>query len=206
MFHTWGVANLPILEMLGMESFDYSAVVDAPTFGRTTLINRAQAMHAAIGNRENRSACDATKQEDIWLSGFHTIAEESLPFLRPADATSLVATALPAECTANLSPGLKIWTELYRAVAARNAQGMVDAGEAALQEGNVEDGRLTYALSAAMLGHLAIGQPDRTLQLWRERPEPLQRLAASPGIELVIGVAEQRLADGVLVSQRPAAP
>jgi hypothetical protein len=83
---------------------------------------------------------------------------------------------------------------------------MVEAGEAALQARGVEDGRLNYALSAAMLGRLAMGQPDRTLQLWRERPEPLQQLAASPGIELVIRVAEKRLADGVLVSQRPAAP
>ena len=57
-----------------------------------------------------------------------------------------------------------------------------------------------------MLGNLAIGQPDRTLQLWRERPERLQRRAATPEIELVIRVAEKRLADGVLLSQRPAAP
>ena len=81
-----------------------------------------------------------------------------------------------------------------------------DAGEAALQERDVDDSRLYYALSAAMLGHLAMRQPDRTLQLWRERPDPLQRFAATPDIELVLRVAEKRLADGVLVSQGPAAP
>ena len=222
MFRTWGVSPLPILEMLGMETFDYGTVVHEPTFGRTTLINRALAVHAAIGERENWSgvaltpaatlvdllsgSCDATKQEDAWLTAFHTLAEESLPFLRPTDATSLVVTALPAECTASLSPRLKTWTDLYRAVAGRNAQGMVDHGEAALQERDAKDGRLYYALGAAMLGHLAIGQADRTLQLWRERPEPLQRLSATPDIELVIRVAEKRLSDGVLVSQRPATP
>jgi hypothetical protein len=220
MFHTWGVAPLPILEMLGLEPFDYGAVVETPAFGRTALINRAQAVHAAIGEGQNRSAsplgaaatvvgllsgtCDATKQEDIWLSGLHTVAEASLPFLGAADATSLVASALPSECAPSLSPRLKVWTDLYGAVAARNAQGMADAGEAALQQGGVEDGRLYYALSAAMLGHLATHRPDRTLQLWRERPDRLQRVAATPDIELVIRVAEKRLADGVLLSQRPA--
>jgi predicted membrane-bound spermidine synthase len=222
MFRTWGVASLPVLEMLGMEPFDYEAVAQEPTFSRTTLINRAQGLHAAIAERQNRSAaalapaatvvdllsgsCDAAKRGDSWLLALHTVAEESLPFLRPADATSLVETALPAACAANVSPQLRVWTDLYRAVAARNAQGMVDAGEEALRRGDVEDGRLYYALSAAMLGHLAIHQPDRTLQLWRERPEPLQLRAASPDIELVIRVAEKRLADGVLVSQRPARP
>jgi predicted membrane-bound spermidine synthase len=222
MFHTWGVAPLPILEMLGMETFDYGAVVPEPTFDRTALINRARALHAAISERENRSAsalgaaatvvdllsrsCDATKQEDIWLLGLHTIAEASLPFLQPADATSLIATALPEECAPSASPRVKIWVELYRAVAARNAQAMSDAGEAALQERGVEGGRLYYALSAAMLGNLAVQRPDRTLQLWKERPEPLQRRAVTPDIELVIRVAEKRLADGVLLSQAPAKP
>jgi hypothetical protein len=83
---------------------------------------------------------------------------------------------------------------------------MADAGETALQERDSEEGRLHYALSAAMLGNLVAGRPDRTLQLWRERPEPLQRLTATPDVELVVRVAEKRLADGVLVSQRPAAP
>ncbi|HSC16907.1 MAG TPA: hypothetical protein VLI71_17390, partial [Gammaproteobacteria bacterium] len=222
MFHTWGVASLPVLEMLGMDKFDHGAVAHEPTFGRTALIHRARALHAAIGEGENRSAsalgaaatvvdllsgsCDATKQEDIWLLGLHTIAEGSLPFLRTADATSLVATVLPAECAPSLSPRLETWMDLYRAVAARDAQGMVDAGEAALREPDVGEDRLYYSLSAAMLGNLAIGQPDRTLQLWHERPEPLQRRAATPEIQLVIRVAEKRLADGVLVSQRPAAP
>jgi hypothetical protein len=151
-------------------------------------------------------SCDATKQEEVWLLGLHAIAEESLAFLRPADATSLVATALPAACAPSLSPRLKLWTDLYRAVAARNAQGMADVGDAALQERDVDASRVYYALSAAMLGHLAMHRPDRTLQLWRERPDLLQGLAATPDIELVLRVAEKRLADGVLISQGPAAP
>jgi len=222
MFQTWGVSSLPVLEMLGMEAFDHGAVVQATTFTRTTLIEQARALRAAITEGENRSAsslgaaatvvnllsgsCDATKHEDIWLKGMDAIAELSLPYLGAADATSLVATALPAECGASLSPRLKTWADLYRAVAERNAQAMVDAGEAALQERDVDDSRLYYALSAAMLGQLAMRQPDRTLQLWRERPEPLQRFPATPDVELVIRVAEKRLSDGVLVSQGPAAP
>jgi spermidine synthase len=222
MFHSWGVAPLPLLELLGMEAFDFGAVTREPAFHRTVLTGQARSLHDAIKGGENRSvsalgaaaavvdllseSCDATKHEDIWLLGLHTIAEQSLPYLAPADATSLLATALPDDCAAKLSPRLGVWTDLYRAVAARNGQRMVDAGEAALQESDVDDGRLLYALNAAMLGNLAIQQPGRTLQLWRERPERLQRLAATRDIELVIRVAEKRLADGVLVSQRPAVP
>jgi hypothetical protein len=132
-----------------------------------------------------------------------TIAQQA-PYLGTADATSLIATALPAECTASLSPRLKVWAELYRAVAERNAERMADAGEAALQEGGGDVGHLYYALNAAMLGHVANRQPDRALRLWSERPGPLQVLDATPDVELVIRVAQKQLADGVLVSQRSA--
>jgi hypothetical protein len=220
-FRMWSVSPLPLLEMLGMEPFDHGAVTQEPMFERTTRMENARTLRAAIIEGENRSAppgdaavtlvalinasCDATKHEDLWLSSLHTVAEQSLAYLDSADATSLVDSVLPMECAARMSPRLQVWTDLYRAVAARDAQGMVDHGEAALQQAQgIDDGRLFYALSAAMLGHVVTHRPDRALQLWRDRPEPLQRLAATPDVELVIRVAAKRLADGVLVSQAPA--
>jgi len=217
MFHTWGIAQLPVLEMLGVEPFDFASVSAEPTFHRTILLRQAKALHATIAEGENANAsalgaaatvvdllsrsCDAARQEDIWLSGMHTIAQWSLPYLSSADATGLVTTAMPGECLATATPRLRAWVDLYRAVAARDGAGMAAAGTAALEQPGVDDSRLYYALSAAMLGNLVTHRPDRTLELWRERPEPLQRVAATPDIELVIRVAEKRLADGLVVSQ-----
>jgi hypothetical protein len=219
MFHTWGVAQLPVLEMLGMEPFDHGSVQPEPTFRRTTLLDEAKSLHEAIAERKNASAsalgaavtvvdllsesCDATRQEGVWLLGMHTLAQWSLPYLSSSDATALVATALPAECLATGTARLRAWADLYRAVAARDAAAMASAGTAALEQPGSDEGREYYALSAALLGNLVSQRPERTLELWRERSERLQRVAATPDIELVIRVAEKRLADGVLVSSRP---
>ena len=101
---------------LGMEPFDHGSVQRETTFHRTTLLDQGKSLYAAIVERKNAGAsslgaaatvvdllshsCDATRQEDIWLSGMHTIAQWSLSFLSSSDATALVATALPAECAA----------------------------------------------------------------------------------------------------------
>jgi spermidine synthase len=218
MFDTWGVAQLPVLEMLGMEPFDHGSVHLAGTFYRTALLSQGQSLYAAIveGKNANGSplgvattvvdllgqSCDATRQEDVWLSGMHTVAQWSLPFVSSSDAKALVAAALPAQCVATASERLKTWMELYRAVAARDAAAMASAGTAAIAQSGTDESREYYALAAAMLGNLANQRPDRTLELWRDRSERLQRVSATPDIELVIRVAEKRLADGVLVSRR----
>jgi hypothetical protein len=219
LFHTWSVAPLPVLEMLGMDPFDFAAVRAEATFHRTTLISQARTLHAAfvdderVANAELGAAvtlvkllgrsCSTAPNEELLLSSLHTIAQWSLALLNPADAASLVTNAIPEDCWAGASPRLKTWLALYRAVAARDASAMADAGAAALAQADIDDAQLYYALTAAMLGNLVNRRPDRTLELWRDRPELFQTAEATPDVELMILMATKRLADGVLLSQGP---
>jgi hypothetical protein len=90
---------------------------------------------------------------------------------------------------------------LYQAIAARNAEGMASSGTAALAETDVDPARSYYALAAAMLGNLASDRPDRTVELWRERPAALRNESATPDVDLIIRTAEKRLADGIVISR-----
>jgi spermidine synthase len=217
MFHTWGAAQIPLLEMLGMERFDYAAIGTEAAFHRATLIERARALRAAVIDGSDRvppelgaaitvidlgRSCDATRQENLWLFSLHTVAQWSLSYLNPSDATSLVSAMVPAQCLASASPRVRTWVELYQAVAARNTEEMARTGAAVLEAADVDDVRLYYALGVAMLGNLVGDRPDRALQLWRERPAVLQNANATPDIAIIIQTAEKRLADGIVISQQ----
>jgi hypothetical protein len=217
LFQMWGIAQLPVLEMLGLEPFDYTTVASDGSLHRTTLIDQARKLRKWLIEGNNRAdsalgaaatlvnmfgrSCDTTLREEAWLSSLHTIAQWSLSFSSASDASATIALAMPQQCAATASPRLRTWVELYQAIAARDAHGMVAAGTAALEQPGLEEGRLHYALTAAMLGHLAAHRPDKTLELWHGRPAPLGNTTATPDIELVIRVAEKRLADGLVVSQ-----
>jgi hypothetical protein len=158
-------------------------------------------LEAAISIIDRGPSCDAAVPENVWLSSLHTVAQWSLSYLDAAEATSLMETAVPTECLANASPRARAWVRLYQAIAARNAEGMASSGTAALADADVDAARSYYALAAAMLGNLASDRPDRTLQLWRERPASLQNESATPDVDLITRTAEKRLADGIVLSQ-----
>lgn len=59
------------------------------------------------------------------------------------------------------------WLSMYQAVGSRNPGEMVRRAEALLRaDRKLSTERLRYLLSAAMTGHLALGQPERSLELW----------------------------------------
>jgi hypothetical protein len=219
MFRTWGVSSLPLLEMIGLDGGDYANVSVEDTFRRTIMIQQANAQFMSLTTEGThtsasplgaaatvvqllRRSCEPLKQEELWLLALNTVAQVTLPFLHSSDATAMLDAALPPECVASASPRLKSWIGLYRAIAARDAAAMVDYGGAALRQPSLDGSLQIYALRAAMLGALQSHRPDLALDLWRQRPDALQTFSASPDLELVIRLAETRLAAGLTLSER----
>jgi len=211
MFYTWGVTPLPVLEMLGMEPFDYAKVSAVRAFSRTKVIEQAGSLFYAftVAPEQQLSAsvrpsivltkllsrsCEPIKHEDVWLHGMHALAEATLSFMPVTQATKLLDAALPGTCLVQGSARLRIWMDLYRAVATRDPERMAVTGDIALRDTKSDTNSLSYALTALMLGQLRSNHPEQVLQTWRERPEPLQQLDAKPEQELILRVAQQRLA------------
>ena len=211
MFYNWGVTPLPVLEMLGMEPFDYAKVSAVNAFSRTRIIEQADSLYRAftVAPEQQLSAsirpsivvakllsrsCEPIKHEDVWLYGMHTLAEATLPFMTATAASKLLETALPGTCMVQGSERSRTWMDLYQSVAARDPERMAVTGDIALRDTKSDTNSLAYALTAVMLGQLDSNHPELVLQAWRERPDPLQHLDAKPEQELILRVAQLRLA------------
>jgi spermidine synthase len=207
MFVDWSIASLPLLEMIGMEPFDHGDVSLDPLYHRTQRIADARKIFQALVLESDEAAfaspglhlarslsrsCASGETDDIRLGSLHTIAMQSLPFLRPGDAVALVDAALPPQCLEQSSARARTWLELYRAIAARDAERMATAGFAASGDETSDANRRQYALGAAMLGALQSAQPNRSISLWEERPAALKDALPSAEIEVVLEIAHRR--------------
>ena len=218
-FLDWSVAPLPVLEMLGFGDFDLSRVTSDRDFQRTVMIDDARRISRTFsdGDRDVSSlrpelevvallarSCDPTTTDDEWLRGLQTLAISALPFLPPAEGSDLLQRAMPAACLerANVSARVLGWLDLYRAVAARDGARMAAAAQPLLEDPSSADWQRHYALEAGMLGYLAAGQPDRTLELWERQPPGLQDTDPPPESKLMLDVARTRLASGDFPEQR----
>jgi hypothetical protein len=219
MFLDWSIAPLPVLEMIGLGDFDPSRVASDGYFQRTALIDEAQRISRAFrdGSRDVSSlppelavlallarSCDPATTDDEWLRGMQTLAVSTLPYLPRAEGRDLLQRALPEACLehANVSARVLGWLDLYRAVAARDGARMAAAAQPFLEDPRSAEWQLNYALEAGMLGNLAAGQPDRTVELWERRPPSLQGTDPSPESKLMLQLARARLASGDFPEQR----
>lgn len=211
LFTGWSVAPMPVLEMMSVgEDFDEWKVVRSPRFGRTAAIDEARTIYAAFTSADAevdvhglaslgptittlsllRRGCESQTLEESWLLGLHATAVSTLPYLDAAAAVELLDSILPEHCRQHRSARLLSWYELYRRVAMRDAAGMAVAAEAVLEaDSTAETPRRTYALAAAMLGHLRAGNPEQTLALWDARVKIAGDLTVTPDLELVVGTA-----------------
>jgi spermidine synthase len=96
----------------------------------------------------------------------HTVADALIPYLTRDEIRAVWRKLIDAPCFSRLSETDRQWVALYAAVGERNAAEMVRLGELLLRSN--ETARRDYALSAAMIGHLALGHQDRATATWRE--------------------------------------
>jgi spermidine synthase len=210
LFFEWSVAPLPLLEMVGVSELDLGKVTPDATFERTLSIDLARSIHAALvgGGEVGKGSeaksvgptittlgllsryCESSTAEETWLLGLESLAHSTLARLDPAAATELLDAVVPPACRAQRSSLVLAWFALYRAVAARDALGMVTAAESVLTfDRTSEPSRRRYALAAAMLGHLSSGRAEKALELWEKRAEIVGALEATPELELLVTLA-----------------
>ena len=209
LFYRWSTSLLPVLEMLGIGSFDFAAVTPDTTFQRTAMISNARDVSAALTRQTHQDSnivslgpalttlgllpgvCEAGGFDEEWLLGLHTLAELSLAFTAPATSAELLEQAFPPHCRAAASARLLAWFELYQAVGNRNGRRMARNAEKVLELDPKADGaRRLYAYTAALLGHLASGHAERTLELWDNHEALIGDLRVTPEIELIMSLAQ----------------
>ena len=133
----------------------------------------------------------------VWRSAWVNVGRFVAPYLDPDKAAAFWNKLLPSRCHERLAPDALQWYRLLNAVAARDAQAMVDQGGEMLRKSTPESPArdTSYAAGAVILGHLARLQPDRARGVW---PELRERLP--PGSEASM---ELRWLEAITIARLP---
>jgi spermidine synthase len=208
LFYGWSTVPLPLLDMLNISNVRYRAVTSSGTFRRTELIRSARLRLAALqsdATLDEHSGADARLMdwlkvlrttcakgfEASWLEALHALARDTLAYLDADAGAELLAAAVPPACRDQMTPAAGRWLTLYTAVAARDARGMADIGERLLDSTAAPD-RKQFALTAAMLGHLAAHETERVTALYEEHKDLVGDLHSNPEVRLILALAKQR--------------
>ncbi len=197
----WSVAPLPVMELLHDERLRLDNVQLDGSFARVRAIAVAEALYVelmpaaeSVSDAPNqpseimyltarnlshlRAQCAMGDNETETLLGWYKTARVTLPFLVPERASALAAYMAEPACWAGASAATRDWLDLFRAIAARDVNGMTRFGTAVLlheeqlheeqlDEKQLEElNRREYVLTAAMLGLIKSGQPKQAQALW----------------------------------------
>jgi len=144
----------------------------------------AQMRHAVAMARLGAQQCGAAAPK-VWQAAWVQVGRFVAPYLDPDKATLFLDKLLPVRCRKRLTPQAQQWYRLLAAVSARDARAMIDRGGEIFKRAGPEIPAqdTLYAAGAIILGHLALGQPDRARDVW---PELRRRLppGSEPSMEL----------------------
>ena len=129
--------------------------------------------------------CREPRELDVWLHGAIRVARALNPYLAADDAGAVWREIARAPCFAELHEFQRRWIELFRAVAARDAQRMA-AHASRLLESTPELGveAREYLVLAALSGNVAAGARPAALELWNAQKGKL-RAPAAPAFRLL---------------------
>jgi spermidine synthase len=129
--------------------------------------------------------CREPRELDVWLHGAIRVARALNPYLAADDAGAVWREIARAPCFAELHEFQRRWIELFRAVAARDAQRMA-AHASRLLESTPELGAEAreYLVLAALSGHVASGARPAALELWNAQKGRL-RTPGAPAFRLL---------------------
>lgn len=160
----------------------FKAVAD----GASTEVPLADGIGAEVRSlRSIHSLCGPASLERGWLVSLQKVMRRLLPYLSPVELEVVWRDIEAADCFRTLSPRVKVWASLYRAVGSRNlalaqdcALQLLPAWEIKASEEN------NFLLAVAMLAQLQSGNPAAVMELWgryeaRQQPPVELRLLAA---------------------------
>ncbi len=113
--------------------------------------------------------CHVRHGTNVWFHSLFRVASAINAHLPSADLKTIWKQFQSSGCYGNMTASQKSWLSMYQAVGSRNPREMVQRAEALLRaDRKLSTERLLYLLAAGMTGHLALGQPERSLALWTE--------------------------------------
>lgn len=113
--------------------------------------------------------CHVRRGTNVWFHSLFRVARAINAHLPSGDLKTIWTQFRTAACYRNMTVSQKSWLSLYQAVGSRNPREMAQRAEALLRaDQKLGAERLRYLLAAGMTGHLALGQPERSLELWTQ--------------------------------------
>lgn len=136
--------------------------------------------------------CAVDTNPQRWHDTVFDVALIALPYLEPARGLELIDRAHPQGCDAPREAEALAWAEMYRSVAARDADGMSIAGRALLNDRDetLTEARHAYLVAAAMLGDISAGRAADAHDTWVSHGEVLFRGDTLPDhMKLLLSIA-----------------
>ncbi|MDH3320594.1 MAG: spermidine synthase [Betaproteobacteria bacterium] len=181
-------APLPVLEMLaGTEVTYLSAPAPRAGYGRyTRMVDALQLQRSIVGQsiagadlrvfalRYPGVLC-AARPDDMVLRQLHSVAADTLAYLGPEQQRALWVEPRWLGCPlVRAAPAVQERFAVYRAVAQRDARGMLQQARALLESAPRQEPEWArFLLLAAVLGAQAGGEPDEAHRLWRTHARTL---------------------------------
>ncbi|TAK84552.1 MAG: spermine synthase [Betaproteobacteria bacterium] len=122
--------------------------------------------------------CREPRDLDVWLLSAAHVARTINPYLAPEDAGAVWREIMARPCFSELQQFQRRWLALFRASAARDGARMAEHATVLLAtQPELGTEAREYLLLAGMTGHLAIGNREAALELWRAHKDKIR----SPG-------------------------
>jgi predicted membrane-bound spermidine synthase len=143
----------------------------------------------------NIGSCDQEYAGTIFTANVHEVAGGVIPFLHPSELEPLFNAIEQRPCFKSAGPDLAKWLALYHSLGARDykqsaalANAMLPDAPEVIRPSPLNDRLLT----ASMLSHLAVGQPQAVLDLFLRYPLPIAQLPLE--LRYLVAVASYRVA------------
>jgi hypothetical protein len=213
LFGSWMAAPLPVIEMLSGDRLQHSDLSNTPFLPRVRAHQNAIWMYRRLVENASLEALSVTGRymqadmmyltnllrDDIQSCAFgqnapqfrytvNDLMSQTLPFLDAEQGVALVDALASADCAPQQEQNSLLWFDLYRGVARRDGHKMSDASRRLLADEAETPSRFHgYLVTAAALGDIATGRPERAGEIWGKFADSVFTGRASTGYTQLIG-------------------
>jgi len=111
--------------------------------------------------------CGERPGEEEGIADFYMVASLMSAYLKPGEIDAVWKAMEAMPCGRALTQRQRTWFTLFQAVGRRDPAAMKRTAKALLlQEPNIPQGPMRYLVASAMLGSIALGDPEGSLQIW----------------------------------------